>query len=64
MRAFFPTDTTTRGGASEPDMKALAVMAWGARRGPVVRTITPVAKRPSAARKTRSSKPRGISGAR
>ena len=47
MRAFFPTDTTTRGGSSEPDMNALAVIACGARRGPVDSTITPVANRPS-----------------
>ena len=64
MRAFFPTDTTTSGGASDPDMNALAVMAWGFDRGPVDSTITPVAKRPSAARKARSSKARGISAAR
>ena len=48
IRAFLPTDTTTRGGSSEPDMNALAVIAWGERRGPVDRTITPVAKRPRA----------------
>ena len=29
-------------------MNALAVIAWGARRGPVDSTITPVVKRPSA----------------
>ena len=45
-------------------MNALAVMAWGLRRGPADSTITPVAKRPSAARNARSSKPRGISAGR
>jgi hypothetical protein len=64
MRALRPTDTTTSGGSSDPDMKALAVIAWGFRRGPVVSTITPVANRPSAARKTRSSNARGISAGR
>ena len=64
IRAFFPTDTTTSGGARDPDMNALAVMAWGRDRGPADSTITPVAKRPSAARNARSSKPRGISAGR
>ena len=64
IRAFLPTDTTTRGGSSEPDMNAFAVIACGARRGPVDSTITPVVKRPSAPRKTRLSNARGISGAR
>jgi hypothetical protein len=57
-------DTTTSGRSSEPDMNVLAVIAWGARRGLVVSTITPVAKRPSAARKRRSANARGTSAAR
>ena len=63
IRALLPTDTTTRGGSSDPDMNAFAVIAWGARRGPVDRTMTPVVKRPSAPRKKRLSKTRTISGA-
>src|SRR5262245_14066912 len=55
IRAVRPTDTTTSGGWSEPDMKALAVIACGRRRGPAVMTMTPVAKRPSAFRNARSS---------
>src|SRR5262245_3263715 len=61
IRALRRTDTTTSGGFSEPDMNALAVIACGARRGPAVSTITPVAKRPSARRNTRSSSALGTS---
>jgi hypothetical protein len=64
MRAFFPTDTTTSGGSSEPDMNAFAVIAWARAGAPWTARCTPVVKRPSAARKKRASKTRAISGAR
>jgi hypothetical protein len=48
MRARCPTETTISGGLSEPDMKALAVIACKSSPLPVEMTTTPVAKRPNA----------------
>jgi hypothetical protein len=46
MRAAQATEMTHRGGESDPDMKALAVMPRTSRRVAVVITVTPVAKLP------------------
>ena len=44
MRAFVATETTHKGGSSEPDMNALAVMPRTSPRTCVVMTVTPVTK--------------------
>jgi hypothetical protein len=41
-----PSETSTRGGRSETDRNALAVIPWIVSRSIVVTTVTPVAKRP------------------
>jgi hypothetical protein len=64
MRARCPTDTTTSGGLSEPDMNALAVMACSVSPQPVETTTTPVAKRPNARRSRRSPASTGNSATR
>src|SRR3990167_8208537 len=52
MRAVCAMDTMTSGGSSEPDMKAVAVMAWASSPTLVVITTTPAANRPIASRKS------------
>ena len=44
--------TSTCGGSSDTDVKALAVMAWSTPSSTVVTTVTPLANRPSAPRST------------
>src|SRR5438552_15170159 len=55
MLARWSTDTSTSGGSSDTDTKALAVMAWVRSWCRVVTIVTPLAKRPSAARNWRLS---------
>ena len=54
-RLWVSTQTSTRGGSSETLVNALAVMAWSIPSCKVLTTVTPLAKRPSAARKAASS---------
>src|SRR6185369_17192391 len=55
MRALRPTETSTRGGCSEPDMKAFAVIACASPSSSVEMTTTPVANWPMASRNWRAS---------
>src|SRR5213076_127436 len=58
MSFFRSTDTRTRGGSSDTDATELAVIPTGRPAGSrVVRTVTPVAKRPSSWRNCAGSTP-------
>src|SRR6185437_16411661 len=50
-----PRDTSTSGGRSDTERKALAVIPWIVSRWVVVTTVTPVAKRPMTLRSSRAA---------